>query len=119
MQILVKLKGNKTKKVIDKGHLACQHHVYMTLGVQMAISSQFNKEAESVKRNVLIVGLGGGGLCTFMHTAIKKIGIVAVEIDPIMVEVAEQFFELKQDDRFHIVIDDGLDYLQKCKSTEK
>lgn len=40
--------------------------------------------------------------------------ITAVEIDPIMLEVAEQYFELKQDDRFHVVIDDGLNFIERC-----
>lgn len=41
--------------------------------------------------------------------------LTAVEIDPIMLEVAEQYFELKQDNRFHVVIDDGLSFLEVCK----
>lgn len=32
-----------------------------------------------------------------------------------MLEVAEQYFELKQDNRFHVVIDDGLAFLDVCK----
>lgn len=42
--------------------------------------------------------------------------LTAVEIDPIMLEVAEQYFELKQDNRFHVVIDDGLPFLEVCKN---
>lgn len=45
--------------------------------------------------------------------------ITAVEIDPIMLEVAEQYFELKQDDRFHVVIDDGLNFIERCHNEGK
>lgn len=45
--------------------------------------------------------------------------ITAVEIDPIMLEVAEQYFELKQDNRFHVVIDDGLHFIERCHSEGK
>lgn len=102
------------KKKLDKGYLACQHHLFMTIGVQMAISPPFSKGSDSVQRDVLVVGLGGGGLCTFMHELLRRTRITAVEIDPIMLEVAEQFFELKQDDRLHVVIDDGINFLEKC-----
>jgi len=33
-----------------------------------------------------------------------------------MLEVAEQYFELKQDKRFHVVIDDGLDFVERCRN---
>jgi len=39
-----------------------------------------------------------------------------VEIDPIMLEIAEQYFELKQDNRFHVVIDDGLAFVERCRN---
>lgn len=80
----------------------------------MAINPPFSKGSDSIQRDVLVVGLGGGGLCTFMHELLKRTRITAVEIDPIMLEVAEQFFELKQDNRFHVVIDDGVEFLERC-----
>lgn len=40
---------------------------------------------------------------------------MAVEIDPMMLEIAEQYFELKLDDRLHVVIDDGLKFIEKCR----
>ena len=33
-----------------------------------------------------------------------------------MLEVAEQYFGLKQDKRLHVVIDDGLAFLERCKN---
>lgn len=62
-EALVKLtkKKNKTKKVVDLTYLACQHHLYMTFGTVAATKSK--KEGA----NVLVVGLGGGGLCTFIQ----------------------------------------------------
>ncbi|XP_037960566.1 eEF1A lysine and N-terminal methyltransferase homolog [Teleopsis dalmanni] len=108
---IIKPKGKKERKKIDIGYLACQHHVYMSTGIQMATNTCNNKN----KGNVLVIGLGGGSLCTFLHEALPYVRVTAVEIDPIMLEIAEQFFELKQDDRLHVVIDDGLDFISKCK----
>lgn len=33
-----------------------------------------------------------------------------------MLEVAEQYFELKQDNRLHVVIDDGLAFVERCSN---
>ncbi|XP_011210039.2 eEF1A lysine and N-terminal methyltransferase homolog [Bactrocera dorsalis] len=111
----IKLKGKKERKKIDFGYLACQHHLYMSAGVQLAIGS---KNAANEVKDVVVVGLGGGGLCSFLHAAVPSVRLTAVEIDPIMLEVAEQYFELKQDNRFHVVIDDGLSFLETCKNEE-
>lgn len=66
--ILVKIKGKKDRKKIDVGYLACQHHLFMSVGVQMAISTQSPKK--DIQKDVLIIGLGGGGLCSFLHAAL-------------------------------------------------
>lgn len=51
-----------------------------------------------------------------MYPDFSHARITAVEIDPIMLEVAEQYFELKQDKRFHVVIDDGLAFVERCRN---
>ncbi|XP_067624855.1 eEF1A lysine and N-terminal methyltransferase homolog [Eurosta solidaginis] len=111
----IKLKGKKERKKIDFGYLACQHHLYMSAGVLLAIGPKLSGNESN---HVVVVGLGGGGLCSFLHAALPESFVTAVEIDPIMLEVAEQFFELKQDKRFHVVIDDGLNFLEVCKNED-
>ncbi|XP_064535477.1 eEF1A lysine and N-terminal methyltransferase homolog [Drosophila montana] len=108
----VKIKGKKDRKKIDFGYLACHHHLFMSVGVQLAATMQCPKK--DIQNDVLVIGLGGGGLCSFLHAAFPQTRITAVEIDPIMLEVAEQYFELKQDDRLHVVIDDGLAFVERC-----
>nr|XP_016941888.1 eEF1A lysine and N-terminal methyltransferase homolog [Drosophila suzukii] len=112
----IKIKGKKERKKIDFGYLACQHHLYMSVGVQLATTLQ--NPRKDVEKDVLVIGLGGGGLCSFLHAALPQARITAVEIDPIMLEVAEQYFELKQDKRFHVVIDDGLDFVERCRNED-
>lgn len=52
---------------MDPGYLACQHHLFMTVGVQMALTAP---KLPTEQKDVLVVGLGGGGLCTFLHQAL-------------------------------------------------
>jgi len=66
--LTVKIKGKKNRKKIDFGYLACQHHLYMSVGVQLATSMQSPKK--DVQKDVLVIGLGGGGLCSFLHSAL-------------------------------------------------
>lgn len=59
-------KSMESKKVIDAGYLACQHHLYMTIGVHLAA-----EKGSPDNQSVMVVGLGGGGLCTFIHKCLK------------------------------------------------
>lgn len=63
--IAVKIK-NENKKVIDRNYLACQHHLYMTLGVNLMVEQQKKNDIR-----VAVIGLGGGGLCTFMRQCLR------------------------------------------------
>lgn len=42
----------------------------------------------------LIVGLGGGGLVSFLHHLIPDCSLTVIELDPVIAAVAEQFFGL-------------------------
>lgn len=64
------------KKVIDPTYLACQHHLYMTVGVNLLIAaaaSSGQRSSSSPKEpiEVAVIGLGGGGLCSFIRETLK------------------------------------------------
>ena len=92
-----KSRRGKMKKVVDSGFLACDHHVYMSIGVSAAINS---KECDEI----MIIGLGGGGLCTFLYNCFPKLRITAVEIDEKMLKVATDYFGLILDNRMKVEI---------------
>lgn len=60
---------------------------------------------------VLIIGLGGGALPRRMWRDYPRLSIHVVEIDPKVVEVAYGYFDLPQDPRLSVIVDDGRDYL--------
>lgn len=59
----------KSIKTIDQGYLACRHHLYMTLGIHYALQSHISE----LQPKILIIGLGGGGLCTYIQQCFKYI----------------------------------------------
>lgn len=64
-------------------------------------------------REVLMVGLGGGSLAKFIYHRMPQTEVVAVEINPQVVQIARQFFQVPEDDeRFQIVIGDGAEYME-------
>lgn len=65
----VKSKKGPPKYVVDTTYLGCDHHVYMGVGVSLALKTAINAG------NILIIGLGGGGLCTYLHSCFKQVDL--------------------------------------------
>lgn len=93
---------NKTKLVVDFGHISL-YHSFMCVGVQLA---------KTAATNVAVLGLGGGSLCMFLRKCYDDLKVTAVDLDPAMLEVAKDHFELQTDERLEVQIKDGLDFLR-------
>ncbi len=62
--------------------------------------------------NALIVGMGGGVFSNQLAEHIPDIKIDAIEIDPVVTKVAQDYFAVKPNKHYQIHIQDGLEYLQ-------
>lgn len=62
-------------------------------------------------QSVLIVGLGGGGMVHFLRHVDPALQIDVVEIDPVVVRLAEQYFNVRTGNNTRIITGDGLKYL--------
>ena len=65
---------------------------------------------------MLMLGLGGGTYTTLLHRHIPGFVIDAVEIDPVVVEAAESFFGVKEDERFRIHVTDGAAFIRETRN---
>jgi spermidine synthase len=88
-------------------------HVLKFTYLQHMFSSYLLQPEQS---RVMIVGLGGGSMVHFLQKYDPAVKIEAVEIDPVVVELAERFFAVKQNDNVRLVIADAFDYLKQTKN---
>ncbi|XP_014218736.1 methyltransferase-like protein 13 [Copidosoma floridanum] len=102
----------KLKYVVDPDFVACEHHIYMTLGLKAALKNKDNGET-------VIIGLGGGGLCTFIRNYVPQAVVTAVEIDKAVLKVATEYFDLVQDAKLKVEIADGIEYLKTSSNNGK
>jgi spermidine synthase len=63
-------------------------------------------------RSVLFIGLGGGSAVKRMWRDFPSLQLHAVEVDPDVVRVARRYFNLPQDSRLEVSIQDGRRFLQ-------
>jgi spermidine synthase len=62
---------------------------------------------------ILILGLGGGSLPKFCYRHLPSATITTLEIDPNVVALREEFCVPADDERFHVLEGDGVDYLAR------
>lgn len=66
-------------------------------------------------RRVLMIGLGGGSISTYLGRAMPQIEIDTVEIDPGVIDVARRYFGIKDSPRVRYFDGDGRVFLTRNK----
>lgn len=64
-------------------------------------------------KRVLVVGLGGGTIPSFLHKHYPQTRIDVVDIDPVVVEVAKQFFGFREDATLKAHVQDGRQFIEE------
>jgi SAM-dependent methyltransferase len=66
-------------------------------------------------RRVLIVGLGAGSFASLVRRQVPTARVDGVEIDPVVVDVAERFFGLEVGPRLVVHVQDGARFIHERK----
>jgi spermidine synthase len=64
-----------------------------------------------------IIGLGGGRTAWYHHKSVPDLHFTAVELDPAVAQIADQFFKVRPEKNFDINIMDGRVWLTKSTDT--
>jgi spermidine synthase len=95
--------SQSTVKVGDPDHIEFSYAKAMVSGLALCPEP----------KRVLVVGLGGGTIPGFLHKHYPHTQIDAVDIDPIVVEVAKQFFGFKEDATLKAHVQDGRQFIEE------
>lgn len=69
-------------------------------------------------RRILLLGLGGGSLAKFCYRRLPSAAVTAVEVNPHVIALREEFLIPPDDDRFRVIRADGATYVARlppCK----
>lgn len=101
-----------SKWKVDKSRLVFSSYT-TTMIEEMFLSGAvpIKKDAEA---QVLMLGLGGGMMNSYLHHMYPKMNITVVEIDQKMYEVAVKWFDLEEDNRQRVIIMDGVTFLKNA-----
>ncbi|KAJ1360856.1 hypothetical protein KIN20_019949 [Parelaphostrongylus tenuis] len=71
-------------------------------------------------QDVLMIGLGGGVINNFLSTLDgAKINLTTVEIDPLMLKLAKDYFDLEESSTNTVVIADGLKFIHEASKNSQ
>lgn len=65
--------------------------------------------------NVLVLGLGGGSVQRSFQHYVPQVAIDTIEIDPLVVKVASQYFAVEQTPTHKIMVEDGRVFLRRTR----
>lgn len=104
----VKTRKGAERVLVDTTSLSCSHHGYMTIGACSVLDS-------SSEGKLLVIGLGGGALCSYLKKVFPKSVITAIELDPEILNIAVDYFGLIEDKQLIVYIKDGLVFLSEAE----
>ncbi len=67
-------------------------------------------------RRVLLIGLGAGSIPKRFTRDYADVSVDSIELDPAVVDVAKRFFEVKEDGRHRIVVQDGRVFVRRTEA---
>lgn len=62
---------------------------------------------------LLVIGLGGGAFPAYVGARLPAVHVDAVEIDPVVVRIAVEFFDVVERDRLRIHVMDAVEYVKQ------
>ena len=78
----------------------------------MFLSYLFQPQPEQV----LIIGLGGGAMVHFLKHYDPQLRVDAVEIDPAVVKIADEYFDCRTGGNINLITADGIKYLETTET---
>ena len=87
-------------------------HVELAYAKVMPVGLAFVKKPQ----RVLIVGLGGGTIPSFLHKHYPNMTIDVVDIDPDVLDVAKRFFGFRETPTMHAYVADGRRFIEECRN---
>jgi spermidine synthase len=100
--------GDIRRIVVDKIYQSVSHNAKSTSRLYWGKVVQILKENFVELHNVLLLGMGGGTLVHLISQQFPGVSITSVELDQLMVDIANQYFDVGSIPNHQIIVDDAM-----------
>lgn len=109
---IVEITWYNGKKLLDSQNANYSYGALQTLLTYGLSETDINPDT-----NILLLGLGGGSIIAPLREQFNCTGkITAVELDPVMIDIAEEEFDIAPSRNLEIVCMNALSYVKKCNT---
>eukprot|EP00118_Oscarella_pearsei_P016535 m.158478 g.158478 ORF g.158478 m.158478 type:complete len:692 (+) comp38743_c0_seq11:626-2701(+) len=107
-------KMSTTDWLVDPTFLRSAHHHKMISGLAWL---ECLSEAEGI--SVLVIGLGGGGLISYLSHFFPSFKLTVVDIDADIVAIAKTWFGFQESKNVDVIVADGLEYISQAEKVSR
>ncbi|KAF1747922.1 hypothetical protein GCK72_024388 [Caenorhabditis remanei] len=94
-------------------HLSIRaQYIAALISAPFIVSALSLVDSDNDGKTILEIGLGGGSLDMFLHQLNPKLNITAVELDPVVVSLAQKWFNVVNDNTRRTITTDGLEFIK-------
>ncbi|WP_422106797.1 spermidine synthase [Winogradskyella sp.] len=100
-----------------KKHLNSKHANYSYGSLQKILKSGIEQVTLQKVNSILVLGMGGGSVIATLRDDFKYTkSITAVEIDPVIIDIADKEFGISEDDQLQILCMDAFEFVKSHKA---
>lgn len=100
---------------VDHSFLASFYHSGIIAGFTLISSYLEHMVSSGGTVQAVVIGLGAGILPMFLHTCMPFFNVEAVELDPVVLKVAKDYFSFHEDDHLKVHIADGILFVRNLR----
>ncbi|XP_042515863.1 eEF1A lysine and N-terminal methyltransferase isoform X2 [Macadamia integrifolia] len=109
-----KKKGKSRNKLkVDHNYLASSYHTGIVSGFMLITSNLGSASLSGRSVRTVIVGLGAGLVPMFLRGCMPFLDIEVVELDPLILNVARDYFGFTEDNHLKVHIGDGIQFVRE------
>ncbi|XP_077250290.1 S-adenosyl-L-methionine-dependent methyltransferases superfamily protein isoform X2 [Tasmannia lanceolata] len=106
--------GSRNNLKVDHSYLASSYHCGIVSGFAL-IATKLEMAASAGKTvKTAVIGLGAGLLPMFIHGCMPFLDIEVVELDPIVLDLAKDYFGFVEDNQLKVHIADGIQFVREA-----
>ncbi|XP_021836682.1 uncharacterized protein [Spinacia oleracea] len=97
---------------VDHTFVASSYHTGIVAGFTLILPYLESMVSSEEKVQTVVIGLGAGLLPMLLHKCMDFLQVEAVELDPVMLSLAKDYFGFCEDERLKVHLADGVQFLK-------
>ncbi|GER28789.1 S-adenosylmethionine-dependent methyltransferase [Striga asiatica] len=110
--------ASSSETKVDHNYLASSYHNGIVSGLLLISLHLKGCRSDGGMVRTVVIGLGAGLLPMFMKNCVPSLMIEVVELDPVILDVAREYFGFREDECLKVNITDGIKFVREIAQSD-